>query len=363
MKKVGIVTFTTGFNYGNRLQNYAVQEIVKDFGFCAETICDNEIRFYTVKRNIKHIISILYGCLKATNITKLTEFERKTAFDRFNNKYINLSKLNLFDERRLEKSLDAFEFFITGSDQVWNPFFIDSDNYLLAFAPDGKKIAFSASIGVNVLPEEVRDKYKRLIDKIDFVSVREERAADIIEELGLNKPKVLSDPTLALEKEKWLKLVEKSSVRVQEKYILCYFLGRMPENRKIEFQQLADDLSCEIINPLDDRNRKIYSYDPVDFLKLIKESELVITDSFHATVFSILFHKPFYVFNRKCLESMESRIDTLLTTFGFQSRRVYEDEHIKNEEIGNIDFKKSDLKIESERKRVYDFLSDALGKK
>ncbi len=360
MKKIAVVTFTTGFNYGNRLQNYAVQEIIKELGFEAETITDDVGRFVKLKKVIKHFVSWSYRFVKKINIAKLTEWERKTSFDKFNDKFIRFSSLNLFNEKGLRETIDEYDYYIVGSDQVWNPYFIKSDNYFLTFAPKEKKIAFSASIGINFLPDSEKERFKRFIGDMSQVSVREKRAADIIESLGLERPTLLVDPTLSLAKSKWEKLANNSNIKHHNKYIFCYFLGGQTDKQREFITVISKKLLCDVIDPLDSNNREYFSMDPSDFVQLIRDAQLVITDSFHGTVFSIIFHTPFYVYNRNCDNSMESRLDTLLDKFNLSDRRISDDCILSYLDLLSVDYDGVDNIIVSERQKTYDFLTNAL---
>lgn len=358
MKKAAIITFTSGFNYGNRLQNYAVQEILKDIGFDVVTIRDDKGKYKGAKRVIKDIVSAVYGLLGFINISKLTEWERKSSFERFNRKYLKMSNLSLFEEDFSNKVKEC-DYYFTGSDQVWNPYFIESDYYFLTFAPQEKRIAFSASIGVDDIPDNKKDSFKIMIGQIPYVSVREEKAAEIINNLGLDYPTVLVDPTLALDKEKWQALANSSKFNSKQDYIFVYFLGPIQGELLEQIQIFADKKQCRIVNPLNTNNREEYSMDPSDFIKAIKDAKYIITDSFHGTVFSIIFDKQFIVYDRKAEKSMGSRIDTLLKKFGLSDRAAMSETNIEELTSRKIDYSNRNHQIDCERIKVYEFLKKA----
>lgn len=359
MNRVAIITFTSGFNYGNRLQNYAVQELLRELELFPQTIRDDMGRFIGIKRLVKDIVSPIYRLFRYAKISKLTEWERKSAFERFNRKYINMSNYSIF-QKKFMNHVDNFDYFVVGSDQVWNPHFIESDYYFLSFAPMEKRIALSASIGIDTLPESVKESYKRLIEEIPFVSVREDKAADIISELGLPRPIVLTDPTLAITKEKWRDLSNLSKFHSNEDYILTYFLGEISDNQKEQINHISKKYSWKIINPLNENNRMFYSMNPADFINAIENAKLIITDSFHGTVFSIIFHKKFIVFNRKCKDSMVSRLDTLLKIFDLSEQMALSDMNLERMMKKDIKFDSTDKIIEEERIKVLGFLKTAI---
>ncbi len=154
------------------------------------------------------------------------------------------------------------------------------------------------------------------------ISVREEAGKKIVEDLtGRKDVEVLVDPTMLLTAEEWDNVSNKPEQLKTDKYILNYFLGELSEKRKNEIDRIAKENGCKIINMLDS-NSPFYKTGPAEFLYLEKNAFLICTDSFHACVFSILYNRPFIVFEREDNNvSMNSRIDTLLNKFHLQDRR------------------------------------------
>ena len=209
-----------------------------------------------------------------------------------------------------------------GSDQVWNPKFDRlSDVDLLSFATPEQRISFSASFGISELPENSKEKAKRELEKFKAISVREDRGKEIVEELTERKDvQVLVDPTMLLTSEEWDKVAKKPEQLKTDKYILNYFLGEISEKRKKEIERIAKENNCEIINILD-KNSPFYQTGPSEFLYLEKNAFLICTDSFHSSVFAILYNRPFVVFDREDSNvKMNSRLDTLLKKFKLENR-------------------------------------------
>lgn len=316
MKKIGILTINDNNNYGNRLQNYAVQETLKKRNFNVETI-----------NNQKDIVGIKVLNKKIKNILKKF-FQVKDSTKRYNyfinfNKYIKFSKFSI-DLNHIPTNLsNEYDCFVTGSDQVWNPNFNRmSDIDFLMFAPKEKRNSFSASFGISEIPENMREYYKNRLSQLNHISVREDRGKEIIKELTERDDiEVLVDPTMLLTAEEWDKVSKKPKQLKTNKYILNYFLGNLSEERKNEINRIAKENDCEVINMLD-KNDPFYITGPSEFLYLEKNAFLVCTDSFHSCVFAILYDRPFIIFEREDnVVNMNSRIETLLTKFKLQNRK------------------------------------------
>lgn len=355
MKKIAIVTINDNNNYGNRLQNYAVQETIKKIGKFNVITIKNLPRFNnkgTLLHMIKKIIAQMYS-----NIKKYISNNRKRSkcFKNFN-KNIKFS----YNYKTIYSNMNnKFDYFIVGSDQVWKPTYGRmSQMDLLSFADPGKRISFSASFGVDKLKENEKRRAKKELEKFKAISVREEAGKKIIENLKINKNvEVLVDPTMLLSDKEWNTVIKKVDGVEKKKYILNYFLGNLSETRKKEIDKIAQKYDCKVINLLD-KNDEFYKTGPSEFLYLEKEAFLVCTDSFHSSVFSIIFDTPFIVFDREDNNvNMNSRIDTLLRKFNLEDRRFNGKITDKLLKCDYTDAKKI-LKIEKEKSNA--FLKKAL---
>ena len=228
----------------------------------------------------------------------------------------------------------------------------------LKFVEDNKKIAFSASFGISELPEQYKQKTAEALKTFKAISVREDSGKKIVEELtGRTDVEVLVDPTMLLTPEEWDKVSKKPKQLNFDKYILCYFLGELSEQRKKEIERVAKENDCKIINILDKKD-PFYETGPSEFLYLEKNAFLICTDSFHSSVFAILYNRPFIVFDREdSLVKMNSRLDTLLKKFELEDR-WYEGE-IKKEQL-KTDYTKAYEILEKEREKSMKFLKKAL---
>ncbi len=319
--KVGIITITTGCNYGNRLQNYALQQYLISMGIDAETLFNNEYK----KAESQSIAKLIWYIMIPRGLYRFKKslWIRQKRFCEFNNLYINKSKYYLGNpELDPEELVNYYDKFICGSDQIWNPYFPETiEENFLPFAKRGQRLTYAASFGVSEIPENVKEKYGERISEFDFLSVREETGKKLICELtGRNDSEVHIDPTLLLSVDEWNKIKRCPSNFSNSKYILVYLLGGIQKEIEDKVEELATSYNLKVINL---RKNKYYRTNPAEFLYWIEHAEMIITNSFHGAVFSILYNKKFQICGRKGQQySMSSRIDTLLNTFNITGRIV-----------------------------------------
>ena len=348
-KKVAIVTIVHGANYGNRLQNYALQRTIENLGF----------ECVTFKRNVymnlmSSLKNQLFIPLKRTPGMK----KRYKMFDDFNNKYINFTDYILYNRKTVNKSeIYKYYAFVCGSDQIWNPnWSTNCDKDFLTFAPIGKRISYAASFGVEKIRSEKVQEYKKYISEIDYLSVRENSGAQLVSELTGKRAEVVLDPTLLLNESDWIKLEEKPENFPESPYVLCYFLAGCCDERKKQIQEFSYKNGLIVLEIDIKENDSSFSYSPNNFLYLINHAQHIFTDSFHCTVFSIIFHKEFDVFQRKIgVSNMSDRIVTLLKTCGIKDR-------IDRDSLDEspINYELVDERILLERDHSIDFLRKSL---
>lgn len=365
---IGIITINDMSNYGNRLQNYALQKFLEktfqkskiDTIWCSRNnfkldkpfiTLDNIRRYIFNRKGFKNYINnniFFYDIIREYNIKK------------FNDKYVNVK----YNFKIKDDSSTVCDFFIVGSDQVWNPYWIDNRVSFLQFAEKYKRIAYSASIGlsnINDVPKKKIKEFKNGILGMNHISVREEAGAKIIKELtGLDAP-VLVDPTLLLTKEEWSSIITRPVWYKDEKYILLFFLSDIPVKVKNIVEKLAAEKDLKIINLMDKTNIDYYASSPDEFLYLIKHASLVYTDSFHGTVFSIIMRVPFVNCPRENVGmNMNSRIDTLLKLFDLNDRKGLKENNYKIDNPFEIKYGDIDGILDKERERSKKYLQKAL---
>ena len=309
--KLGILTIQS-VNYGNRLQNYALQHVLENYGYQVESLRRDGSIMGPLSSKVKYLKQCL-GLLKHIN-------DRNSLFREFNNRYINFSNGTATKEFISPGLLDSYSAFIIGSDQVWNPDFTFNSEfeYLPMVAPE-KKIAYAASFGVSSIVSN-RDETARLLNGIRSISVRESAGSNIVCDLTGRDVAVVLDPTLLLDSADWEAVsVKPKGVACDQPYLFKYVLGNDINNARIE--ELAASFRIAIIDVMD----KSLNIGPSEFVWLISHSDLVCTDSFHASVFALLHHKPLAIFERVSTDAdMSSRFDTLCSNFGLNGHRSSE---------------------------------------
>ena len=349
--KFGIITLVSD-NYGNKFQNYAVEQLLKKHGdvetFSVEKVTKSlasiEKKSLISKFSPKYIKQFLnsrlmsrfdlnntehsvfyrlcYALINKNNLINLKK-ERSFAFKKYQDEYLNVSKRVITRENCFEEAwLNQYDCFFCGSDQIWNPTYATTSELAFLTFAKGKSVAIAPSFGLSSVPNYAVADFKKWLNQISILSVREVAGQKIINDLTGRKADVLLDPTMALDVEKWKSCVKKPDIKLPKKYLLCYFLGQVNKSYKKSIVDFAKQNNLEIVRLFDIESPQYYTFDPNEVLYSILNAEYVMTDSFHGTVFSILFKKNFFVFDRnEGGHSMSSRLDTLLSTFGLLDRK------------------------------------------
>lgn len=347
--KIGIVTIPDFNNYGNRLQNYALQVAVEKLGVECHSLVLH--RPNLIKSYIKSLIINNGKSLREKRLDML----RLKAFLNFDHKYVNTIEL---PDKFTSELAKKYEYFLVGSDQVWNPAWSKDlfHRMFLEFANDDQKIAYAPSFGVSEIPNELRKKYADGLKSFAKLSVREESGASIVKTLINKEIPVVLDPTMLLNSQEWKEVAKLPSAIKNEKYLLTYFLGGTNNEYKSCINKMAKEKHLKVLNLLDKETKEMYANGPAEFLGLILNADLVLTDSFHASVFSILFERQFIVFNRLGSGAgMSSRITTLLKKFGLENCLYQND---LNDYLP--DYTLALDKLEEEQKNSYEYLKESL---
>lgn len=363
--RIVIVTINDMQNYGNRLQNYALAQILQSFGKVDTALWRAYSRtkikniLFPIKRIYDKLLCyykwLKYGHFKYKNI-------RYKKFIRFTKKYVpdNVSYFSNATgfHSKDETPVDAIVF---GSDQIWNcEFFPQQDDIKLFLGnfvpPTIRKISYAASFGVACIPKKIRYIYTQFLPTFNKISVREQRGKELVEELSEQNATVVLDPTLMLDTEQWLSITN-NFVSDNEKYVITYFLGTPTREQQATIERFATQNGYTIRNLNDITDLATYVAGPEDFVELIAKSQYVFTDSYHACCFSILFHKQFTVFSRKISsnqQNMNSRLDTLFQTFNLS-------ETVRQNDLATqIDYSKVDLVLNKRRIAAKQWLDNAL---
>lgn len=388
MKTTAIVSCYFQHNYGSMLQAYATQMVLDKLGYENETIdisgFNDEIKkakmVYFVKASLtSDILLSKIGMAKNVLIKKFLKNEyttlskiRKQRFDAFCNKYFRLSQ-KYKSKKELSDLCDRnYSAVLVGSDQLWLPANIAADYYTLNFVPESvNSIAYSTSFGQSCLPKDSKVRAQKFLKKIKHISIREESGQKLVKELSGRNVPVVCDPTLLFTGKEWMSIQQEEPL-IKEPYILCYFLGNNPPHREFA-KRLKENTGCKIVAlvHLDEYVRCDTNYaddtpfdiDPADFLNLVRNANYVCTDSFHCSVFSMLYRKEFFTFRRytrKTSSSTNSRLDTLFKLSGITGRVMNGDEKIEQCLKEKIDYDTVHKKLEAVREDSYEYLITAL---
>lgn len=310
MENICIVTLMGKYNYGNRLQNLALQHYLEKLG-CTVYTYENAPYTAVLKSKVKNLYSLCYkrfGIPRKSNSNLLL---REYKFHLFNKKYIHIKKI---------RSLESYKCFV-GSDQVWAPAVIsDAPELLLKGIMCVKKFSFSASLGENEIPAQLKSVYFECLSEFDGISIREKKGVALVKDLGISGVRWTLDPTLLLSKDEWDQYIEAVPELVGRKYIVLYFLNRAADQVYDSALQLSKDTGAEIIDLMENHSKQWYTKDPSEFLWIVKNAICVLTDSFHGTIFSWIYKTPFFIFTRNSKVDMSSRLESLLEILGLKER-------------------------------------------
>lgn len=341
------------YNYGASLQAFALQYYLEKLGHNVKIInflpsfyfkydifdIPKQSTFYKIVQFIP-VLKYILGPI--TNRAMVRSYARKKAFDSFENKHLKLTEKTYHTSDELKNDPPNADAYICGSDQIWSPYFMNGSEpaFYLDFGSSLKKrISYAASFGASILPEERKEFVKHKVSHIDCVSVREESGKDILRDLGVYAIRVL-DPVFLLSKEEWMKLSSTCKRTNFQDYILLYdFIGDAEIGNFAKRMSKNTELPIVAINDLE-RNRyahvNIDNAGPFDFVKMIADASIVISNSFHATSFAIIMEKDFYSFPIKTQKS-SSRIQSMCKLVGLEDR--FSPQSIKNTPIDYINVK------------------------
>lgn len=377
---IGLATPYRMNNFGTKLQAYALQQTLSTMGYPNEII---DYRFGEKRKSLRNLLfggSLRYRLNQRKKVSDDPAVQegyriRRAAFSRFTaGAYVFSPACNVLrDVKALAEKYDAV---ICGSDQIWLPSHICHHYYTLEFVPDGvKRIAYAPSFGISQLPAVFRKDYRRFLNQLDTVTVRETRGAELVKELTGKTCTVVSDPTLLLTKQQWTDLLQIGVTEASEKYVFAYFLGENPQHR-IAAKQYAQKYGCKLIllphiegvvaADTEYADEAPYDVSPKEFVQLIANAQAVFTDSFHGSVFSILFERELFVcerFSGKSRHSTNSRIYSLLQMVGLNERLILGKDNRLPEQCGAIEYGAVNEKVEQYRQASLAVLQKALEKK
>lgn len=359
MEKIAIITFHYAYNYGSALQAYALKTLLERKKYEINIInflYKKDFEQYRLFRT-----NIYYKWPKAF-IADILFFnqnkKRKENFEIFAKKYFNLTQKRYYNYKDMKELNDKFDIFICGSDQIWN---LDCTQgvepaYFLKFANKDKlKIAYAPSLSHIKFSRNYNEDLKEAIKDLDYISVREESTLPLIQPLTEKKVSVVLDPTLLLDQKDYELIISRE--KQKSEYVFVYMLEYNDElikycnefgnKRRIKIIYITNSKFSGI------KGENAFGIGPDKFLKYIKEAKYIITNSFHATVFSIIFNKKFVTFTTK---RSSSRMVDLLDELGIPERIYNEKFNIDKD----INYDKVQEKLIDMRKSSLEYLSKAL---
>ena len=376
MDKIGIITYHGADNYGSLLQTYALMTTVSDkIGKKAEIInfiSDEQKKMYSIffeNNSLKNIFKNLYILMRLQRKRK----DKALKFNNFRKEYLHVEREESFNN--IAKNLEnEYRAVICGSDQIWNIHIKDFyDYYMLSFVHDAIKISYAASMGglKPKLTVEEKVMVKNLLSDFDFISVRENVAAEVVKECTGKESSINIDPVFLLEKDEW-DLIANERI-IQEDYIFFYSIDYNDDSVEIA-RWFAEKYNMPVVILNTSWKSYMICKDGIkssetqgieDFLSLVKYAKFVLSGSFHGTAFSIIYNKPFYRVQRRNTEDfvVDDRVCTLFSKLQISDREI----NIQNykqlgEKIYDIEYVNINRKIEIERNKSIEYLSSALAK-
>lgn len=389
--KTATVTWITYNNYGTELQAYALQKFIRSLGYSNLILSDRNV----LKRHKRllsaeerpgndgdalvsgkkasranfHLVSYLLWpvrrCQRARQTRVLRPYtDSQKQFETFKKQCLDIDydvapdRLSALDHR--------YDCFICGSDQIWSPLRINFNGFYFLSFSQGRKIAYAPSFGTETIPEEKRQTIYDYLEDFTALSVREHANQRQLEEITGKPVALVCDPTLLLDSEAWSDFCS-SADRPREPYLACYFL----EFRDWYFayaRKLAKKLG---LRPILFPNRKEHTkrkacwssaVGPAEFTALIEGAEFVLTDSYHGSIFSVLFSKPFLCFKRfddDAPNNQNSRVFSLFRLFGLE-RLIISEKEFEASDIQPIDYQSVQQKVADFRAASGQYLREKL---
>ena len=336
-------------DYGGMLQAFATQRFLEKQGIDSDAINFDNVKGNISRRKWKYFLSNMMDISIVKEKSRLIEkkirqktnarlkaqmAKRDNAFDKFCTSHFKVSRPFASWDDMAKASQKEYDAVIVGSDQLWLPSNVMADYYTLNWVPEKvKKIAYATSFGIGNIPQKYKEMYRQYLTRIDYLSARETSGQEIISELTDRSVPLVNDPALLLDANGWDEVIKDKPI-INDKYIFCYFMGDNPEQREF-VKRLAKEKGLKIVALLHldqfietDEHYADYNpwnISPDDFVNLVKYAEYVCTDSFHGTVFSIIYSRNFFTFkrfNKKASLSTNTRITSLLTRIGLMDRLV-----------------------------------------
>lgn len=363
-KNTATITFHKAINYGAILQAYALQRSILNLRV------NNEIINYDCKaisdghklfnmKSIKTFLKSLIGFKMYYN--------KRRKFNLFIKKHIILTSSVDKNVLKGEEFNNKYDVFITGSDQVWNYEITKLDDaYFLNFVKDKNKIkSYAASFGISCIPEKYKLEYKNYLKRFSSILVREKTGVGIVKNLIDTKVNIVLDPVFLLNKDSWDKIVFKTKFdNIKDQYILVYmrtpYIKLFAEKLSIKYKIPIFNIEELILKNKNKVGNTESELGPEEFISAIKNAKFVVTASFHAIIFSIVYNKEFFINTvDKTKENRSSRQKDLLNLLEINDREIFN--HDDDNDFIPIDWNDVNKKLEFERNKSLNELKKILG--
>ena len=372
MKTVGIITMHRVLNCGSALQAYALQHKIEQLGYKSELIdylypnaYHKSFRKSDGKSILSRLINNLYSCL--------ISFFLKKNFSHFYNNHFVLSKTYYKTRDSIKTYPPIYDIYVSGSDQVWNPHYIGNDTtFMLSFTSSKYKISYASSLASHGFSNATELMFAEQLEKFKSISVREELSCEYVKQLSGKDCTFVLDPSMLLTPKEWLPIINESKLKLNDTpFVLVYILG---------YSFSVYDYAAKLINHVQEKTgwnvkvlvfsrthrKALKKYDsisnvaPENFLYLINNASLVITDSFHATAFSLNFSRPVYSLI-KSKTNKDNRVYSLLKSVGAEDRAVERNQNFDDLPSLTMNYTSVRQKIITLRETSIRFLKVALG--
>lgn len=363
--KIKIITCHDVYNLGASLQSYALQTYLDKFGHEVEIIdykpkyLSQHYKLLTInsekwKKNI--LTKAIYIVLKFPG--RIISLKRKVVFDKFTKKYLKLTDKRYKDNDQLKNAIPLADVYICGSDQIWNCMFENGNDpaFYLDFVPDNKlKISYAASFSMDSIPNELKIILKKRIERLEYISVREIDAIKLLQEMNIKNAVHVLDPVFLLKKSHWDDMV---NLNIDQRYVLIYSFDNKEKISEIA-TKISKEKKCKIysMSRIKCAHKNFQYASPNEFLGLIKNAEHIVTNSFHAVAFSMIFNKNFTVVGRE--ENINTRMTSLLKSANLENKYVTKEFNINNA-LESINYEIVNIKLKDMIDKSKMFLDLAL---
>ena len=365
MKRIGLVTWFGGSNYGTSLQAFALNYVILKLG--AECFL---MKKYLTWRNVARLILIRIKRNKLQNIQNGLHPQKERKIKQFKKLHFKSfpQRIGIIGRTLFKRDISTLNCVVAGSDQIWNPYY--TEPYLLLQDINISKYSYGSSIGVEEFPTDKIKLYQNTLSKYEKISSREETAINILEKLSGKKVFKVLDPTFLLSADEWNSFAKEKTLEnfdISSPYILCYFIAENSSYLKnLKRIQESTKIHRIVILPMKPSHftidgEIIEDAGLQDFIFLINHANLICTDSFHASAISINLNKNFVTFLRfksNDKSSQNSRIENLLFHYCLHDRLYIDEKDLNKDFITPIDYKRTNLILQKDREDSFAYLRD-----